>query len=1346
MASAIRLFLSPQVTKLQNNHPANGGVWPRAARRLIARGHTVSIVCALLLMMGATNKLNAQARDATITGTIADSTGAVVPEADVIVTETATGVSYPTKSDGVGLYVSPYLAAGDYSVTITKAGFKTFTVRNIHLDSAQTVREDVKLTIGATTTQVEVNAETLHINTEDGALVGSVPAAVIDEIPNVSNNPFQYAELQNGVIPSSSTQVSVVSTSSGLASSISLNGNDFGLGVNGRTTFAAFGVDGGQPGMNNIMIDGLPIMGGGYNDPTVLTNLEGIQSLQVVSNSNSAEYGRGSGQLSITTKSGTNKYHGLVEYQNRNEAFMANTAAAKFNHLITPANPAYLRQPYKVNDIGGDGEGPILKDRLFFFGSLHYLTHNFGTGFTLHVPTALERTGDFGASLIPGSNGQPTPVYIYNPFSATPVTGATNVYQRTEFPHSTNCGTYTDTTLETGNMCGDRITGASPYGLYILSQYPMPNTTPSDPYNDNNYTARVVATFHQYTNSERIDYKRGRHSIYGSGGLQWDLFEQPNEFGSGDVANFNDIGATSYDRNYYAQIGDTIVFSPSLFVDMRYGATRDHTAALGGRTSGFTNYAQMGISTGTQSIMVEPGAAPVVAPTSGAGPAPSQGTWSSLTPYSQFNNKQEHQVNQSANGSVTKVKGSITFKAGAQLMIILHNYNDFEEAAANLGGCCANDQTPQSYSSEYVSALGVANNSSPYNIYPQQQGYPGALTLVNEGVWFVRPGANLRPGYESKYFALYSQNDWKVTRKLTLNLGVRWELQPGITEKFNRLAGYDFTALTPLAASLGFPNMRGAVDFPGTMGYSRNLWDTEWNNWTPHLGFAYRVMPNVVARGGFAINYEPSNTGFYSSPNDYGEATWTTGNTGSLTYGLNPNGIPTETINQAAPQIVATGSNTLAPQTYGVAEAYFNRHFQNAIDQNYNFTVETSFGSKGQWLGSAGYVGSRENHLFTRNLAFENIQNLSVSQPNLLQSWRSTYISSNGTNQQQTAQVTNPYQPVGGPLIPLQNSLASATIQQYIPYLPYPLLFGGDEDGSHGFGSYDSLQVHLGHKTNSLYLDANYTWSKSLGFVNSIVASGNISSLDLLCNRCNRNYNTTDIPNRFVVSGIYQLPFNEGQRWAPSNPVARQILGGWSLSPIFLVQDGTPVILSGLSGQFTGRINYAGAKGDVPLRLPSSFTGHRFVNATTKVTLPCGIVVTPSLGNKLKFNPCAFSGPVVTGANGTTILTDEYWYGNGNQTNGNIRSEVRFNTDLTLRKTFNLTERYKLDISADATNVTNTAEWSSSPSGTIGATDTVNNLANGQIPGLPSANTGYGSWGLATYDPRQIEFVGRITF
>jgi hypothetical protein len=1276
------------------------------------------IICIAVLMLCAAMSLHAQLRSSTVTGTVTDATRAVVPDADIVITQTATNISYPSKSNGEGLYTIPYLAAGDYTVTVSKAGFEKFTVTNLHLDPAQTVKVDVKLTVGAATAQVEVSASTLQVNTESATLSGLTPAAVIDVIPNVTNNPFQYAQLQAGVVPSSVSQTTTSATGS------------FGVGVSGRTDFAAFAVNGAQNGENNLMLDGLPIMGGGFNDPTVIPNLEGIQAVQILANDYSAEYGRGSGQISITSKSGTNKFHGLASYANRNEALMANTASNKIQLAANPANPAFRRPAFKVNNIGGEVDGPIRRDQIFFTSSFHYLSHNYGTPETLHVPTDLERKGDFGASVVHGSNGQPTPVNLFNPFSVNAINS--NLYQRNEFPTSTNCSSY---------GCGDVIPNPSAVGLYILSLYPHPNSTPIDPYGTNNYVTNIVNTLSQYTNNNRVDYKLGRHSIYGTGGLQWDTLTNPQVFGAGVVKGFNDVGQITSDRNYYAQIGDTIVFSPTLIMDVRYGFTRDHTGDISGVVSGFSNYSAFGIAAATQALFVEPGAAPFVNP----GTNNSFGTdfWEPLTPGSQFGNKQEHQIDHSGNGSVTKIMGNWTLKAGGQFQVILHNYNDFEEASANLYGCCSGDQSNTSYTAQYINAAGQAQNSSPYNVLPQQQGFLGAATLVNEGVWFIRPGANLRPAYASRYVAFYSENDWKVNHKLTLNLGVRYEVQPGITERYNRMAGYDFSKPNPLA-----PGVMGVVDFPGTQGYSRGLWDTEWNNWGPHLGFAYQLRPNLVAHGGFAISYLPSNTGYFSSPNDYGEATWASGNTGSQTYGSSPHGIPTEQITDAAPLIAATGSNPLAPQAYGVSEAYFPRNFQNGIQDQFNFSMETSWGSKAQWLLSAGYVGGRQNHLFTRNFNFENIQSLTASAPGTLQAWRSTWINSNGATQPQTTQIANPYQPTSGPLLPFQNQLAGATMQQFIKYLPYPLLFanGAGQNGSLGFASYDSAQVHIAHRTSALYLDANYTWSKNLSFVNSIVGGLTVSgsAIDLLCNRCNRNYDSLDTPHRLVVTAVYQSPFTKGQTWGGSDRVVRAILGDWSISPVFLATDGTPIELGGLSGQFAGRINYAGGKkGDVPLVLPKSYQ-HLFLNSTTKVTLPCGVQVTPSSYTRMKYNLCAFSGPTVTTPNGS-ILPDEYWYGNGNLTDGNIRGPLRVNVDASLRRTFNLTERLKLDITASAQNLMNTAEWNNSPSGSIGATDTVDNRANGQIVGLPQGN-GYGTWGMSTYDPRQVELIGRIVF
>lgn len=1303
MRKKIGHFLAALETKLLDINSARFPLARHRYRLASVASRVAWTGCVVALLLSAAIPAAAQIRSATITGTVTDPTGALVPNADVVVTQTSTGVSYPSKTNRDGIYTVPYLAPGDYSVSVTKGGFRAFLEKDVHLDPTQTVKADVKLTVGSTSAVVEVNASSLQLDTQNATLSTTIPAAVIAEIPNPSNDPFGYMNLSSSVSPNS-TALSATSI------------NSFGIGLNGRSADAGFGVDGAQGSESDLTLDGLPIMGTGYNEPTIIPNLEGVQSVQLITNNFSAEYGRGAGIAEITTKPGTNQYHGQVNYENRNAFLMANSAANKMQ------TPVIKRPAFNVNDIGGVVGGPIRKGHIFFNSSFHWLAHNYGSTYLETVPTDLERKGDFGSSVINGANGLPTPVEIFNPFSVTTINS--NLYQRAEYPKSTNCGAY---------GCGDVITNPSAVGLYIMSLYPEPNRTPINPENSENYQADVLNTVRSYTNNNRIDYKRGRNSFYFTGGFDWATIVNPNRFGAGDVKGFNDVGAVTADRNIYGQAGDTIVFSPTLIADLRYGIVRDHTSDLGGVASGFTNYAAFGIAGATQALFAGKGYAPVVNP----------GSYSNLTPDAQFQNKDAHQLEHSGNFSLTKLKGPWTFKAGAQFSVQLADFQDFEEGAANLGGCCASDVG--GYTTEYIQATGASAGGS-FNTLPQDNGFGGAQELVNEGVWFVRPGANLRPAYASKYFAFYSENDWKVTPKVTLTLGLRYELQPGVEERYNRAAMYDLTSMNAFGTL-------GSIAFPGTTNptsgrkYGHAMWATQLGNLTPHLGATWQILPRLVASGGFAINYFPTNTGYFSSPNDYGEATWASGNTGSLTYGPSPAGIPTEQITDAAPLIAATLNNYDAPQTYGVNEAYFIPNMKNQREAQYNFTLQTTFGAKSQWLLSAAEAGNRQYHLTTRDLPFENIQTLSAHQPALLASWRQTWIDSNGKDQEQTAQVPNPYQPTTGPLLPFQNSLAGRTIQQFIPYLQYPLLYGGasDLDEDIGFGSYDSLQVNLIHRTAALYLNASYTWSKSLIFAQSPVAGGNVGggNIDLLCNRCNLNYSPTDVPNRFVLSAVYQLPFNKGQPWAPGGRVARETLGGWSLAPVIRFSGGEPIQLGGLSGQFTGHINYAGeGKGSVPLVLPKSY--QHWYNGVTKVTLPCGIQVTPGNYTRLKYNECAFGGPTVTTPNGT-ILADEYWYPNGNSTNGNIRGPSFADFATTVEKNFNITERYQFQFSAAITNLLNMAEWNSGESGGVGGTDVVNNLANGQIPGL-AQGSGYGARGDGTYDPRAVELIGKIVF
>ncbi len=226
-------------------------------------------------------------------------------------------------------------------------------------------------------------------------------------------------------------------------------------------------------------------------------------------------------------------------------------------------------------------------------------------------------------------------------------------------------------------------------------------------------------------------------------------------------------------------------------------------------------------------------------------------------------------------------------------------------------------------------------------------------------MWWVRPGENVWSAYGQKYFAVYSQNDWRATRKLTINLGLRWDLQPGPTERYNRISSYDFTKQNVFGTL-------GAIAFPGTNGYSRNLWDTEYHDFGPRVGAAYQLGHNMVLRSGFGITYLPSNTGYFSSPNEYGEESFSPG-TQMIPYGLNPAGVPVTQFTDPAPIVAATGSNAAAPQIYGGSNALFTRHMQNGIAKQGNIFVERSFGGRGEWLASVGYSFSYSNHLQNRN-------------------------------------------------------------------------------------------------------------------------------------------------------------------------------------------------------------------------------------------------------------------------------------------------------------------------------------------------------------------------------------------
>jgi len=393
---------------------------------------------------------------------------------------------------------------------------------------------------------------------------------------------------------------------------------------------------------------------------------------------------------------------------------------------------------------------------------------------------------------------------------------------------------------------------------------------------------------------------------------------------------------------------------------------------------------------------------------------------------------------------------------------------------------------------------------------------------------------------------------------------------------------------------------------------------------------------------------------------------------------------------------------------------------------------------------SLGWSGSFSNNLTTRSQPFQSLQSIDQT---VLGNWKSQYVASNGTTNPANVQVPNPYQ-TGSTLIPFQGALAGRTIQQQIPYMPYPLLTGATLDGSKGYASYNSLQARIAHSFSSgLNLQANYTWSKELDYVTTPIedgqgvnSGGTVGTPDIINNGMNRNYGLADVPHRFVATIVYSSPFGKNGKHAFANPIGRALLGDWSLGSVISLQGGMPVVVNmANSGALTSRVDRIPG---VPIQVPTSL--QRRYDGRTTVTLPCGKTVTPGRYQLLKYNACAFTGRTLTTPSGS-IVPDIYWIGNHSQTNGDIRGQARYNMDFSLRRAFPIYERYRIDVSAEVSNLLNNAQFNGAYVGALGAPNLVNNPANGLVPGLGTSST-FGTLNVNSFDARQIQLHARFIF
>jgi len=286
----------------------------------------------------------AQINSGVITGIVTDPQKAVIPNSKVEVIEESTKFSYSTTTNNGGEFTVPYLKAGTYTVAVTASGFPVFRLTGVKVEPGNTVRADVVLQLSKVSTQVVVSAATEQLQTDSTTVEGAVGQEIIQSTPNINQNPLYYATLVAGVV--GRTELSD-----------STSYQSFGIGYDGRRYQSAINVDGAGAFTAGIELDGLSVTSGAWNEASVLPNTDSLQEVRVASSNFTAEFGRGMGAIKLTTKSGTNQFHGSLYDRDRNEAFNANTFSNNANGIA--------RTAFKVNNFGGTIGGPIIRNNCF---------------------------------------------------------------------------------------------------------------------------------------------------------------------------------------------------------------------------------------------------------------------------------------------------------------------------------------------------------------------------------------------------------------------------------------------------------------------------------------------------------------------------------------------------------------------------------------------------------------------------------------------------------------------------------------------------------------------------------------------------------------------------------------------------------------------------------------------------------------------------------------------------------------------------------------------------------------------------------------------------------------------
>jgi hypothetical protein len=826
----------------------------------------------------------------------------------------------------------------------------------------------------------------------------------------------------------------------------------------------AIRINGGQAFTNEYLLDGAPntnVERGNVNSLSFVPPPEAVEEMAVQSNNYDAQYGRtGGGVISASLKSGTNTLHGSLYEYYRDKILNANTWQGNF--------AGQPRGPFLWNQPGATANGPVYlpklydgRNRTFFLFSWETIHQNIPNYLFQTVPTADNRNGDFSSAHTAANQ----PITIYDP-TTTQASG--NTYLRTPFP---------------GNKIPqNRI---DPVAVKLMQYIPMPNF-PADSAGFNNYnpTGPGIETLERY-NAYTIKFdqmitQQERFSIHYVTNKRW----QTGPYYGWQIPALGPNNFERYNQGANAQLTSTI--SPTTVLTTRFGFT-EHIF-LNYMNGGGFDPTQLGFPTG-QVAQAQGKFFPTF-------------SFTNYTGFGQAGNNSDTSTNWYFTAVANKVIGKHSLKWGGEFRVMLDNQPNYSFASfAFSNGWTQRDALNADALSGNAFAsflLGYpASGSSPYNASPAF-GYHAAGVFV--------------------------QDDIRVTSKLTLNIGGRWEYESPITERYNREnAGFDPTA----PSNLQVPGLALSGGLLFASGNNRLAWKRDLNNIDPRIGLAWHFLPKTVFRAGYGLSYVPT----YLNPQTQGYSS-VTPFVASLDGNLTPVGrlaspFPTGML---PPTGASQGPATFAGQNITYADQ--NR----TMPYIHQFSAGFQHELPGAILLDLSYVGSRTRELATG----KNLNSLTASQLALGQAYL-------------TAQVPNP---LAG-LLP-GTSINGTTLQRQQLMLPYPQFLNVNQTGySIGRAWYNSLQVQMQKRlSHGFHLLVDYTYSETMQALSYLNPQFNGNQLE-------RVRASEDLPHRLSIAGGYQVPF-----FAHSNRFVKAILGGWQAQLIALFQSGRQ--LAGVDGYPTG--------------------------------------------------------------------------------------------------------------------------------------------------------------------------------